>query len=184
MRVAIVVSGLPGSGKTLVTSTLESMGMKVVRMGDIVRRLASSLGLPTDRVAVEIRLRHGGRIIAYEAVKLAKDVDFVVIDGVRSLEEVEVLEESFDKVLVIYVVAPRDARFRRLVARGREDDPKTFSDFLAREYRELKFGIANVISRADYIIVNDGTVEELVNRVKNIALEILVEHGGRGGSRS
>lgn len=184
MRVAIVVSGLPGSGKTIATSVLESLGFRVVRMGDVVRKLATSLGISTDRASVEARLRYGMRIVAYEVIKSAEPIDgIVVIDGVRSLEEVEAIEEVFDKVLVLYVVASREDRFRRLSARGREDDPKTWSDFLAREYRELKFGVANVISRADYILVNDGTVEEFSRRVKNIALDILTRYGGRSSSR-
>ncbi|BDZ71194.1 AAA family ATPase [Methanobacterium petrolearium] len=33
----IGVTGMPGSGKSIVSRTAESLGMKVVRMGDVIR---------------------------------------------------------------------------------------------------------------------------------------------------
>jgi Dephospho-CoA kinase len=93
----------------------------------------------------------------------------VVIDGVRSLEEVETLEEAFGDVVLIYVVASRRTRYKRLASRGRGDDPTTYSQFLMRDVRELRFGLADLLARADYILVNeDKPIEELEKEVDRL----------------
>lgn len=153
MSKTIAVAGLPGSGKTTVARLVEKWGYAYYNMGDIVRSEASRLNLPPDKAAVLLRLNNGKRAVVK---RLKIDVDRVVIDGVRSLEEVEALEELLGEITLLYVVASRRVRYRRLLERGRGDDPLTYFHFLARDLREMRFGLAELLARADYIVVNEG----------------------------
>ncbi len=165
--VLLAVSGLPGSGKTFISRILGDMGYPLISMGDVVRELAHKRSVAPDVAAVRVRLEMGMRFLGREIARRLPGRD-AVIDGVRSLEEVEQLEEV-DRVVLLYVVAPRGVRYERLASRGRSDDPKTISEFLMREYREVRFGVANLVSRADHIIVNYGKgVEDLRRELEAI----------------
>ena len=64
-------------------------------------------------------------------------------------------------------------RYQRLTGRGRSDDPLSFSQFLLRDLRELRFGLADLLSRADYIIVNETkSIEELEQEIGKVLLEL------------
>ncbi len=98
----------------------------------------------------------------------------VVIDGARSIREIEAIEEALStKVVLIYVVAPWRARFERLLRRGRPDDPKTIEDFLMRDLRELRYGLGDLIARADYILVNESSIEEFREGVRRILTSLI-----------
>ena len=85
---------------------------------------------------------------------LYSESPIIVVDGVRSLDEVEYFKKFFDVVIVAIHTSPK-TRFSRLRARGRPDDPRSWSDFRERDERELSLGIGNVIALADFMIVNE-----------------------------
>ncbi len=97
----------------------------------------------------------------------------VVEGGLRSVDELDALRERFNSVFLIYVASSMGVRFSRLKNRGRPDDPRSPSDLIARDYRELKFGLAELISRADRIILNDDGLESLRESVRNIIQAIV-----------
>ncbi|MGC9170723.1 MAG: AAA family ATPase [Thermoproteus sp.] len=165
--VAVGIAGLPGSGKTLITSLFVKRGFKPYTMGDIIRSYAERRGVTPDEAAVLIRLEGGMRAVV-RGLGLGRD-DRVVIDGLRSPEEAEALEEILGRLFLVYVVASRQTRLRRLASRGREDDPATYAQFAMRDYREMKLGVTALLMRADAIIVNeDKSVEELEAEVDTI----------------
>lgn len=165
---AVGIAGLPGSGKTLITSLFVKRGFKSLTMGDVIRKYAETKGITPDEAAVLIRLERGMRAVV-SSLGITRGHDKVVIDGLRSLEEAEALEEMFGRFYLVYVVASRRTRLKRLQARGRSDDPASLAEFAMREYRELKFGVASLLSRADFIIVNeDKSVEELESEIDAI----------------
>jgi len=156
----VAVAGLPGSGKTTVAKIIEKKGYTYVSMGDVVRAVAQKTGMTPDKVAVFMRLERGKRAVVKHILEATKG-ERVVIDGVRSPEELDALEEV-GKTFLVYVVASRRTRYIRLYSRGRSDDPLTYSQFLMRDLRELKFGLADLLARADYIVVNENkTIEQL-----------------------
>ena len=156
----VAVAGLPGSGKTTVAKIVEKRGYVYMSMGDVVRAVAQKTGMTPDKVAVFMRLEKGRRAVVKHILETAKGERFV-IDGLRSPEELDALEEV-GKTFLIYVVASKRTRCTRLYSRGRSDDPLTYSQFLMRDLRELKFGLADLLARADYIVVNENkTIEQL-----------------------
>ncbi|AAL63615.1 AAA family ATPase [Pyrobaculum aerophilum] len=169
----LAVAGLPGSGKTTVARIIERRGYLYYSLGDVVRAEAERRGLTPDKTAVTMRLERGRKAVIYELLKSVKPGEKVVIDGIRSIEEVEALEEFLGTVFLIYVVASRKVRYQRLTGRGRSDDPLSFSQFLLRDLRELRFGLADLLSRADYIIVNETkSIEELEQEIGKVLLEL------------
>ncbi|WP_243666098.1 AAA family ATPase [Vulcanisaeta sp. JCM 16159] len=174
-----MITGLPGSGKTIVSDVARELGLPVVTMGDIIREEAVKSGISSSMASVILRLRNGTRIIAYKTIdKIPKSLNAIVIDGARSIREVETIEEVLStKAVLIYVVAPWRLRFERLLRRGRPDDPKTLEDFLMRDLRELRYGLGDLIARADYILVNDSSIDELREKVRKILTSLITQAG-------
>jgi len=157
----ILVAGLPGSGKSVFSKVAERKSIPVVSLGDVVREEAMKRGLDLTaenlgRLAMELRERYGKDVMAKRVVTkiLYSNSSVIVVDGVRSLDEVECFKKFFDVVIVAIHSSPK-TRFSRLRARGRPDDPRSWSDFKERDERELSLGIGSVIALADFMLVNE-----------------------------
>ncbi len=159
----ILVAGLPGAGKSIVASVASRMGLRVYTMGDVVREEVRRRGLEPrpenfNRVARELRERYGPTVVAERTLeRIERDgvQGVILVDGVRSLDEVRVFRSRGPAVILAVHASPR-TRFERLRARGRPGDPKTWEEFERRDMTELSFGLGNVIALADYMLVNEG----------------------------
>lgn len=182
MSLAICIAGMPGSGKGVVAEVARSMGLKVVSMGDVIRREAEKGGLPANgktlgRLMIEMREKMGASVVAELCLKeLEERVDVAVFEGVRSLAEVEAFRRRFRRAVVIAVHAPPRLRFRRLKLRGRSDDPSSIKEFRERDERELKTGLGELLALADYAIVNDSTLKAARRKAEKVLKKVL----GRG----
>ncbi|MEM0505962.1 MAG: AAA family ATPase [Thermosphaera sp.] len=169
----ILVVGMPGAGKTMVIDVAKRLGIKVYNMGDIVREEAlKRFNEITPKTMIEtsiiLRREYGSKIIALKTIeRIDKSLDIVVIDGVRSLEELEEFKKLGDTIIVAVHASPR-TRFQRILERRRPGDPISYEDFTLRDLVELGFGVGNLIALADFMIVNESTVEEL----EKVSLEI------------
>ncbi|WP_440059887.1 AAA family ATPase [Thermogladius sp. 4427co] len=177
----ILVTGMPGSGKSLVANVARELGITVVNMGDIVReetlrkygRITPELML---EVSIELRKKYGEDYIAVKTVeRIPRDSKIVVVDGVRSLAEVSVFKRIGKTVIIAVHASPR-TRFERLLKRNRPGDPKNFEEFKKRDIIELGFGIGSVIALADYILVNEKEINKVIEEAKNLISEV-IRHG-------
>lgn len=173
---ALAFTGMPGAGKSVAVEVAHELGVPVVRMGDLVWDEVKRRGLPlahehVGRVATEMREKYGKGVWAERTAERVLDTDAeqVVIDGVRTEEEVDVLRARLghDFVLVAIHASPA-TRLRRIMGRGREDDPEDARDFHARDERELSWGIGRVIALADVMIVNEDDTSRLRERVRDL----------------
>lgn len=166
---------MPGSGKSEAMEVAKARGHPVVRMGDLIWEEVDRQGLPRDakhvgQVANAMRQSHGKDVWAKRTAERVRQVAaghaIVLIDGVRSHEEVETLrgELGHDFRLVAIHTDP-DHRFQRMVSRGRADDSKDPEVLKARDEREMGWGIARTIALADEMLVNDGSLETFRKRV-------------------
>jgi dephospho-CoA kinase len=135
-------------------------------MGDVIRELAKQKGLEPTRenmghLAEEIR-KGGPDAVARRCMEMLKKgpEGLTVVDGIRSLAEVNTFKDEFDVVLIALWASPL-SRYKRLARRGRSDDPKTWEEFKDRERRELGFGIGDAIASSDYMIKNDDGIDTL-----------------------
>ena len=162
----ICISGMPGSGKSLVSEAAASEGFRVVCMGDIIRSEADARGITKTPASLgalmlELRKSEGEDVVARRCLEKAKSLGgFAVIEGVRSLSELLYFKTNSDLILIAVHASPK-TRFERLLKRRRADDPKDKKTFDERDMRELNVGIGSVIALADQVFINEGTVENI-----------------------
>jgi dephospho-CoA kinase len=177
MLMIVAITGMPGAGKSTAAKALEGRGFKKVVMGDVIREETRRRGLEPDqtntgKVMVELRERYGAGAVAEACLRLLKpldDDDVVVIDGIRSMAEVEVFRRA-GKVRLFAIHASRDRRFGLLTERGRSDAPASRAIFDERDARELSIGVGNAVALSDETLSNEHTTpEELGKRVVELA---------------
>jgi dephospho-CoA kinase len=172
----IAITGMPGAGKSTAASALEGLNLKKVVMGDVIREETRRRGLIPDSkntgiVMQEIREKFGEGAIGELSLKsiLQLKGDVVIVDGIRSIAEVDVFRKSAD-VILIAIHASRKRRFQLLKERRRNDDPINWEAFVSRDDRELNIGIGKAIALADEVISNEHiTPDELGQKVVSIA---------------
>ena len=168
---AIAFTGLPGSGKSEAVAVAEQQAWTVIRMGDEVRAAARCRGMqPTDdslgRIADKARRQEGMDVWARRS--LPDGNGDVVIDGIRNIEEVEFFRVELDDFVLVAIHASPETRHRRLQERGRSDDSVSLDELQQRDERELGWGIGSVVAMADVVIVNEGSLEELHDKVTGL----------------
>jgi len=175
---------MPGSGKTTISEFVKEMKIPVIAMGDVVREEAKVRGMePTPKnlgkLMIEMRKKMGANIIAKKCVEKIKELNskIILVEGVRSLEEIEEFKKIGD-VKVIAVHSSPKTRYERLFRRGRCDDPKSWEEFKERDLRELDIGIGKVISLADEIIINEGTIEDLKETTLKVFGKVIQDDKG------
>ena len=174
-KLIVCLTGMPGSGKSTIVSALKAKGIEVLNLGDGVRAEAKRRNLePTGdnlgKLMLELRKKNGAGAIAElltESIKNSQS-NVIIVDGVRSITEVEVLR-NVGSVKLLSIEATADTRYKFLSSRGRSDDPITREKFEERDNRELGVGIGESIAIADETIVNsDITLDELTERAHKI----------------
>lgn len=172
---------MPGSGKSVISRVATDLGMRVVRMGDVIREEAQKRNESPGLVAVELRQEYGEFIVAQRCVEIIKDsldndVSYL-IEGIRSPFEVRIFQNNFHGFRVIAVHSKPKTRFKRLKRRKRSDDSPDQDEFISRDQRELKFGIGDVIAMADYMIVNEGSKGKIKKLVRSMLKNELQSQG-------
>ena len=179
-KVVLGVAGMPGSGKGVFRRTVLKLGYPVVTMGDEVREEVKRRNLqPTPenlgKTMLNLRELDGPAAIAKRCVpKVEKATErLVVIDGIRSLLEVEEFKKHFPNFVLVAIHTNPKTRYKRLSRRKRSDDPTDWETFMERDMRELGIGMGAVISIADHVIVNEGTLAELKDKIRQVLVEVL-----------
>jgi len=160
---------MPGSGKSTIVSALKGKDIEVLNLGDGVRAEAKRRNLePTGdnlgKLMLELREKNGPGAIAELLTEPIKNSQskVIIIDGVRSTAEIEVLKNA-GSVKLLSIEASADTRYKFLSSRGRSDDPTTREKFEERDKRELGVGIGESIAIADETISNSNiTLDQLI----------------------
>lgn len=167
MRV-VATTGMPGAGKGLAVEVAQELGFDIVRMGDLVREEAERRGLEPvpesfGQVASDLREAEGPEAWARRTVERIQEIgdERILVDGVRNLEELDVLREALgDDLLVVAILASPSTRYERMMKRGRAEDTTDLATLEERDRRELGYGLGDVIAMADIYIDNEGDPEE------------------------
>lgn len=172
------ISGLPGSGKSLVSEIATEKGAIIVSMGDIIREEAKKRGESSKETAQNLRAEFGQYIVSELTIKKIKKLQdegiesSIIVEGIRSPHEVNMFKENFDNFIILSIFANPTLRFERLKNRMREDDSTDYNEFKARDQMELDFGIGDVISLSDKIIINESDLESYTEEIKKFLEEI------------
>ncbi|WP_049890937.1 AAA family ATPase [Natrinema versiforme] len=170
--------GLPGSGKGEAATVAREDGIPVVTMGDVVRQETADRGLDPAKdhgtVAQALREENGPTAIAERSLPMIEDRleghDTVLVDGIRSGDEVDVFEERFgDAFTLVSIEAPFEIRVERIDERGRDAGEADGGEGLAaRDERERGFGMDDAMDRADVVVENTDTLAAFHERIRAI----------------
>ncbi|MCS7123708.1 MAG: AAA family ATPase [Candidatus Aenigmarchaeota archaeon] len=174
----IGIVGTIGSGKDEVAKFLSSyFGFPVVRLSDIIKIFLNNEKFDRKKLqdlGNELRKKFGSDILVRIVTNFYKDN--VIIDGIRNVAEIEYLRKNFSKFMLIGVDADLKTRFERVKKRGREDDPKSFEEFLEMDKRDrgfeepeygqktdecLKLADVRILNNEDFDIVKKKLISEV-----------------------
>ena len=173
----IGIAGTLAAGKgTVVTLLREAHGFAHYSASGLLKELLEAKGIAPNRDSYS---ELASRIRAHDPAGLAKllhervradGVEDAIIEALHDLGEAEYIKQIGGVVLA--VDAPIEVRYERTKARGSEKDKVTFADFqayIAREEAGVGEGAHNiraVVDQADYVIQNDGSLDELRSQVQ------------------
>jgi len=181
-----MIIGLTGkncAGKGVIADLLQEIGFMYYSLSDVIRDELKKENSPITRENLikkgrELRNKFGYSILA-EVINKKLDIEKnYVIDSIRHPSEIEVFRRRKDFVLIEVEATPEN-RFKRIKARGRENDPLTFEEFLILDAEEEKSDnaagqqLALCSKKADIRIENNSTIEDFRQRAKGIILELL-----------
>lgn len=179
-KIIIALTGLAGSGKSQVSAYLnKTKEHPVIHFGKVINDILKHKGLSDTeddhrKVRNELREEGGMAAIAEKNIELINkalsDSAIVIIDDMRSYEEYEYLQKVLPKVK-IYIVAlwaQKNERYERIKTRASSQVGGPDRDI--HELTEANMG--TTIAQADYLIENNGSVEDLEHKVEHVYREI------------
>ena len=135
----ILIVGLPGSGKTTqIDKTAQKYGLQPIRMGNILREIASTGSEMGDKIKAIMASGElvddatVSELIKAEAEKI--NDDYIMEGYPRTTEQVELFNPGFDKVF--YLEVPIEVLKERMKGRGRSDDSEGAIDTRIRVQKE------------------------------------------------
>jgi dephospho-CoA kinase len=180
--IIIGITGTLGAGKgTIVEYLAGEKGLVHYSVRAYLLEKIREQGLPENRdsmvlVANELRTRFGPSYVTdqlyNEAVVSGKNC---VIESIRTPGEIDSLKAK-GHFFLLAVDADPELRYQRILLRQSETDRVTRNIFLENEEREMnttdpnKQNLKKCIEMADFILLNNGTKNDLIQSVEN-ALE-------------
>lgn len=175
-----MVIGLTGpklAGKGTTAAYLENThSASVYSMSGVLVDVAKRLHMPNSRanliaIATGLRSQFGKDVLAQvlkKDIQAAKD-DLAVIDGIRMQAEVDIFSTLPDFHL-IFIDAPTKMRYERAQNRGEKagEAEMNFEEFKAEEEAVTEQQIQSLQKKAQSVIKNDGTIDELYEQIQSI----------------
>ena len=174
----VVLSGLPLSGKTTYAKIIgPKYKMPLYETGTEVLEEVTGRGLDFTPANIKLVTDECKKISdSFFTERLMKKIDLLpddipgaFISGIRAVSEVEILRKHYgnDNVFVIAFHTSMKTRFKRLNnpdrieetkgAKAKEDELlRNFDNFLARNKKELGYGVGDVIALAEYVMSTEN----------------------------
>ena len=176
MKKIVAIVGMCGSGKSIASDLLESMGWKKVYFGGVTMEKLKEANLevtPENEKMMREGLRRDLGMGAYAKILLPRILEYAeeentVLDGLYSWDELKILQEELKgKLKVIAIVADRDLRYERLSQHAIR--PFTPEQAEARDIAEIENSAkGGPIAMADYYIDNNHDLESYKERLLSI----------------
>jgi dephospho-CoA kinase len=173
----IIITGMPGAGKSEVANAFHNAGFPLIIMGDVKETRNRGLEANpenTKKVMLDLRESHGLGAIATLCLDgpHKQESDIIVIEGCRSIAEIDVFDDYAEEVIVVCVHASPKIRYSRLQERNREDAPSNWAVFRERDIRELSVGLGGVIALSDIMLINEGTIDKIRKSSKELVAKL------------
>jgi len=178
--IIIGITGTNGAGKgTIVEYLVEKRGFKHFSARAFLVEEMERRGLENNRdnmviVANDLRAKNSPSFVADELFKRALESgENCIIESLRTPGEIESLKKKGKFILLAVDAEPR-LRYQRVAQRLTSTDDITFEQFLSQEEREMtsndpnKQNLKKCIESADFLVKNEGTIEELNLEIEEI----------------
>ncbi|MEI6173111.1 MAG: AAA family ATPase [Bacteroidota bacterium] len=182
--IIIGITGTLGAGKGTVVEYLEKhKGFDHYSVRAFLLKEIHLRGMAENRdsmvvVANELRSKHGPSYVTdqlfFDAAQVGKNC---IIESIRTPGEIDSLRKK-GQFFLFAVDADPGLRYERIVQRSSETDKISFDTFIENETREMnatdpnKQNLRACISRADFVLNNDGSREDLFLQVEKILSQI------------
>ncbi len=176
----MAIVGLPGAGKTEAAEYLKTIGMPLVSFSDIVNKKIDKMDLPHtlevhQKIRQELRAQYGFEAMALlskrkidQALKKSR---MLIIEGMRSWEELEYMKKMFPKsrIFIVAIHADKYRRYDRISSRPTRSNLKGES----RDIDELiSTHMGPTIAFADFVVKNNFSKEEFYSKLDEVYREI------------
>ena len=180
----IAVVGMSGSGKSVAVDYLTDMGIPKVYFGGMIYKEMEKRGIERTpdgesekNFREMIRETEGKDWVVRQVISEAHNLisagqKRIVLDGVYSWTEYRTLKKEFPgKLTFIAVVVDKLLRHKRVAKRP--ERPFSKEEIQERDRSEIEnLEKGGPIAMADYYILNNGTVKDLQDRLKEILEQI------------
>lgn len=180
-KIIIGLVGTLASGKGAVKEYLiNNHEAKGCKFSDIFRDVLNRLNIPITRdnlqkVSTSLRSNFGEDLLSKTIISDVGKIDskIVIVDGIRRFTDMNNLK-NLPNFFILAVDADSKLRYERMKARNENegDSSKTYEDFLKDENAEADRQIPEVIKTADFLIENNGTLEDLHRQIDKIIEKI------------
>jgi dephospho-CoA kinase len=189
MNAIVAFVGMTGSGKSTAAECLIERKWTYIRFGQVTIDSLKEKGLDINEqnertMRESLRKTYGMGAFAtlsLPAIKDSIESNNVVIDGLYSWSEYNILRENFgERLFVIAVYASPATRYKRLESRFTDGTdtahkmrPLTPHDARQRDYSEIEnIEKGGPIAMADYTVVNEKSSSELRDQIAEIVTGI------------
>lgn len=180
----IGITGTLGAGKGTVVRYLEESRWFVhLSVRKFLEDILKKAWRPADRdqfhqLANDLRGTHGADYIVRTLYDEARrQHQPVIIESIHALAEADFLQQH-ENFTLLGVDAPLELRYQRIVARGSNTDSVTYEKFMQQQNLELEStdpthqNLKGCIAKADYVIINDGSVDDLYKKIEDVLEKI------------
>ena len=180
LMIIIGITGTNGAGKgTVVDYLVQKKAFVHFSARAYITKLLEKEGKEANRENLiergnELREKYGPSAIAIllydEAVKTGQNC---IIESIRTLGEIELLRSKGNFILLAVDADPK-IRYERVVLRALATDKVSFEKFVELEKIEMentdpnKQNISVCVKNADFVIQNNGDLEELYRQIEEI----------------
>ena len=173
MNKIIAIIGMCGSGKSEAVKFFVENGYERVYFGEVVMNEMKRLGLDVNeqnekRTREALRKEFGMAAMAVKSLPFIEEFineNNVVIESLYSWQEFKIIKEKFgDSFRLLTIYTTKKLRYERLGKRAIR--PLTPIECVSRDTSEIEnLDKGGPIAFTDYLVVNDGTIEELYKKL-------------------
>lgn len=172
----VFIVGLSGSGKTTAADFFRAQGIPIIRLGDVTQRELEQTHTPPNeqqerQVRKRLRETEGVDVYARRTLPFLFDAlqahPVVVVEGVRSQEELAFFAQHIAPYSLVYVEARDAIRHKRLKERATR--PLNDQEMAERDRWEKEdMHVESLKTPETTIIENNGTMEQLHEQLQQI----------------
>ncbi|MES2631263.1 MAG: AAA family ATPase [Patescibacteria group bacterium] len=174
--------GLTGSGKSTAVEYFTEKGFPKVYFGGVILDAMKEAGIEINAeneraFREEFREKYGKDAVA---LKIAEQIHHlansgqhrIIADGIYTWTEYMVMKKEFPgELMLVALVAPRHTRYHHLSQRPVR--PLTATEAHDRDIAEIEhLEKGGPIAIADHYVINDGTMEELQEKLRVVAKDL------------